>query len=85
MFTFTYQQFDFLSFFYRLLIFFGNLFYLCFPRRAHDANLIKLAKKYLAEHDTKGIIPTFYNMNKYHCFLLFCLSDSVTRCTFYEV
>jgi len=25
------------------------------PSRAHDANLIKLAKKYLAEHDTKGL------------------------------
>jgi len=25
------------------------------PARAHDANLISLAKKYLAEHDTKGL------------------------------
>ena len=25
------------------------------PARAHDANLISLAKKYLAEHDTTGI------------------------------
>ncbi len=40
-------------------MFIGNLFFICFPRRAHDANLIKLAKKYLAEHDTKGITLTF--------------------------
>ncbi len=39
-------------------MFISNFFFICFPRRAHDANLIKLAKKYLAEHDTKGITPT---------------------------